>query len=72
MTKRTIATKWDLFSRDETGGLGFLDYTCPYCHWDNDETILIGAGNLDKIDNDFETDQVCAICGKDVIIECRN
>lgn len=44
---------------------------CPYCHYDNHELILIGADNIDKIDNNFETDQMCKICRKDVIVESR-
>ena len=71
MAKRTIATNFNVDSKDETGAFVSLNYDCPYCHYDNYELILIGASNLDKIANDFETDQVCKICGKDVIIECR-
>jgi len=71
MTKRTIATNWDVVSKDTTGAFGSLDYNCPYCHYDNYEMIFIGTKNIDKIANDFETDQVCKICQKDVIIECR-
>ncbi|MFJ7727318.1 hypothetical protein ACIQXV_14255 [Neobacillus sp. NPDC097160] len=70
MGKRTIATNFDV-SKDATGGLVNLNYTCPYCHYENYELIFIGAANMDKLDNDFETDQVCKICGRDVIIECR-
>lgn len=71
MTKRTIATNWDVIRKDITGAFGNLDYTCPYCHYDNYEMIFIGAKNIDKIATDFETDQVCKICQKDIIIECR-
>lgn len=70
--KSTIATKWDLpVGKDETGALVQIDFICPYCHFNDNQMILIGATNLDKIDNGFETDQVCGICGKKVIIECR-
>ena len=72
MVKRTFATKWeDVIPRDATGGFVGLDYTCPYCHYDNAEVIYIDAGNIGKIDTDFETDQVCKICGKDVIVVCQ-
>lgn len=70
MAKRTIATNWVVVSKDETGAFVNIDYTCPYCLYDTGELILIGAGNIDKINSSFETDQVCNICGKDVIIEC--
>jgi hypothetical protein len=72
MAKRTIAINWvEVVKRDETGAIVNIDYSCPYCHCDTGELILIGASNVDKIDNGFETDQVCGICGKDVTIECR-
>jgi hypothetical protein len=71
MAKRTIATKWVVVSKDETGAFVDIDYTCPYCHFDTGEFILIGSDNFDKIDSSFETDQVCSVCGKAVIIGCR-
>lgn len=71
MAKRTIATNWEVIVRDETGAMVNIDYTCPYCHYDTGELIAIGADDVDKIDGSFETDQVCVICGKDVIIECQ-
>jgi len=71
MAKRTIATNWVVVSKDETGAFVNIDYTCPYCHYDTGELILIGADNVDKIDSSFETDQVCGVCGEAVIIECR-
>ena len=72
MTKRTIATKWDLpVGKDKTGALIQIYFTCPYCHSDDYQMIFTGANNLDKFESDFESDQVCGICGKKVIIECR-
>jgi hypothetical protein len=71
MAKRTIATNWEVISRDETGAMVNIDYTCPHCHFDTGEMILIGAGNVDKIDSGFETDQVCSVCDEGIIIECR-
>lgn len=72
MAKRAIATNWvEVVKRDETGAIVNIDFTCPYCHFDTGELILIGGGNIDKIDSGFETDQVCGICGKKIIIECR-
>jgi len=72
MAKRTIATNWLLVGdKDETGALVNIDYTCPYCHYSTGEMIFIGASNVDKIDYGFETDQICGICGKNIIIECR-
>jgi hypothetical protein len=72
MAKRTIATKCEVIARDKTGTLVNINYTCPYCHCNTGELILIGTGNINKIDSDFETDQVCGICNKDVIIQCRH
>lgn len=71
MANKAIATSWTVDTKDETGAFVSLHYTCPHCHYANSELILIGASNIDKIDNGFETDHVCGICGKDVIIECR-
>jgi len=71
MAMRTAATNWVLISKDDTGTFVNIDYKCPNCHFDTGEMIFIGGGNLDKIDSSFETDQVCGICNKDLIIECR-
>lgn len=71
MAKRTRATNWELIGKDETGALVNLDYKCPYCEYDTGDLISIGSTNVDKIDGPWETDQVCPICGKDVIVECR-
>jgi len=70
MAKKIIATHWNIIIKDETVSFVIIDYNCPYCHFDTGELILVGAGNLDKINKSFETDQVCSVCGKDVIIEC--
>ena len=68
MTKRTIATNWDVVSKDTTGAFGSLDYNCPYCHYDNYEMIFIGTKNIDKIANDFELEyrEVSALTGENI------
>ena len=71
MSNRTISTMWEIMSKDDTGALINIDYICPYCDSSTGEIILVGADNVDKIDNGFETDQVCGNCYKDLIIECR-
>lgn len=72
MAKRVVATSWDIIGdKNETGVMIDLSYTCPYCHFEAGDLILIGPDNADKIDGGFETDQVCNICDKDVIVECR-
>ena len=71
MAKRVTATNWEVIGKDETGAMVNIDYTCPYCHYATGELISIGASNVGKVDSGFETDQVCGICDKDVIIECR-
>lgn len=58
MAKKTIATNWVVIAKDETGAMVNIDYTCPYCHYNTGELISIGAGDVDKIDSGFETDQV--------------
>lgn len=57
--------------KDETRAFISLDYNCPYCHYHNAELILIGASGVPTTDSNFETDQVCGICSKEVIVECR-
>lgn len=71
MAKRTIATNLEVIVKDETGAMVNIDYTCSYCRYNTGELIKIGAGDVDKIDSVFETDQVCGVCEKDVIIECQ-
>ena len=70
MAKRTRATSWEVIVRDETGAMVNLNYICPYCHFDTGNLINIGAENVDKLDGCWETDQVCEVCDKDVIVEC--
>jgi len=71
MARRTVATEWEIVTRDSTGAFVSLEFTCPYCHIHNAEVILIGSTNTHIIDNSFETDQVCWSCQKPVIVECR-
>lgn len=71
MSKRTVATNWDLVAKNESGASIDLSYICPYCHFEAGDIIFIGSSNVDKIEGDFETDQVCDICGRNVIVECR-
>lgn len=72
MAKRTRATSWELVGgKDETGAMVNIDYKCPYCGYDTGNLIFVGSSNVDKIDEPWETDQVCPVCDKDVIVECR-
>jgi len=71
MAKRTTATNWEIVVRDEGGALVNIDYVCPNCGYSTGELISIGAANADCLDGPWETDQVCGICGKDVIIACE-
>lgn len=72
MAKRTRATSWELVvGKDETGAMVSIDYKCPYCGYDAGELIFVGASNVDKLDNSWETDQTCPICYKKVIVECH-
>lgn len=71
MVKRVTATKWEVVGRDETGAMVNIDYVCPYCGFATGNLISIGASNVDKIDSTWETDQVCEVCDKPLIIECH-
>lgn len=71
MAERTSATRWEVVVRDETGAMVNIDYICPHCHFATGNFISIGANDISKIDDDWETDQRCEICGEDVTIECR-
>ena len=70
MVKKAIATKFEVIIKDKTGAMVNIDYICPYCHYNTGELITIGPDNVGKIDNSFETDQICGICEKDVIVQC--
>lgn len=69
---RVVASSWEeVGSRDETGPIVNISYTCPKCNMNTGNIILISARGLNKIDSGFETDQDCEICGKSLTIECR-
>ena len=69
---RVVALEWeDVVDRDETGAIVDIKYICPNCNSRTGNIILIGASDLYKIDNGFETDQECEICGESLTIECR-
>jgi hypothetical protein len=68
VAKRTTATSWSVVTpRDDTGSLIALNYTCPHCDYPAGGLILIGADK--DLDHPWETDQVCDVCGRDVIVE---
>jgi len=71
MSKRTNATDFTILGKDETGATIDLGYICPYCHNSNGGVIFTGASANNDIDSNFETDQICDWCGKDIIVECR-
>lgn len=70
MVRRVTADKWEIISRDDTGAMVNIDYVCPHCHFPTGNFILIGEQNVAKLDEPWETDQTCEVCGNDVIIEC--
>lgn len=70
MNKRTKAENFSKISADETGILMNITFVCPYCHYETGGLILTGPNC--NVDSDFETDQTCDICGKNVIVECRH
>ena len=67
MAKRTKATNWyPIVPEDTTGNLFCVDFTCPYCGFDNTAQFFTRLTGLSS----FETDQKCDMCDKDVIVEC--
>ena len=70
MAKRTTATNWEIIVKDENGAIINVNYICPHCHLSTGNIVNIGAHNLYKIEGQWETDQVCEICNKDVIVQC--
>lgn len=71
MAKRTTATNWEVVTRDESGAMVNIDYVCPHCGYSTGVFISVGASGVGHLDGSWETDQVCTICNKNVIIECR-
>ena len=61
MAQRVKADKWEIINRDDTGAMVNIDYICPNCHFPTGNFILIGKQNVNKIDEFWETDQVCEI-----------
>ena len=70
MSRRTTANNWEVVSRDDDGAFVNIDFDCPHCRCSTGVLILVGASNVDSLDGSWETDQVCPICDKDVVIEC--
>lgn len=71
MRKRTTATDWEMIVRDETGAMVNVDYICPHCGLVAGNLISIGAADASKLEDDWETDQVCEVCGGEVTVECK-
>lgn len=70
MAKRTIATNWEIVTRDEEGATVDIAYICPHCGCSTGVFISVGANSVDRLDGRWETDQTCVVCNEDVIIEC--
>lgn len=67
MARRTTATSWsEVIGGDDTGSLVDLNYICPHCQCAPGALIFIGGKDLDP---PWETDQVCGVCDRDVIVE---
>lgn len=68
MAERTTATSWSYVTeRDDTGAMIDLNFACPHCDYPTGEVIFVGPDN--DLDGSWETDQVCGVCDKDVIVE---
>ncbi len=68
MAKFTRATSWrDVVDRDYGGAILSVDYTCPHCRSTTGELIFVGD-DKDRLDDPWETDQVCGVCGRNVTI----
>lgn len=70
MTKRVKADDYEVIARDETGALLSLDYTRPYCEFENHVLTTVKAEEVHYLDDKIETDQSCEWCNEDVIVEC--
>lgn len=72
MTKRTTATHWEIIKQDETGTLIDLEFTCPHCHYPTGDIIYVEKKDIHKLDAAWEIDQICELCGKDMVVECED
>lgn len=70
MAERKRADSYEVICRDETGALLSLDYTCPYCEFENHVLTTVKAEETHYLDDKFETDQTCEWCNEEVIVEC--
>ena len=53
---------------DNTGGLIFVDWECPYCGGYN--SGMYYSSDAKTLSDDFEVDHECDDCGKMVTIVC--
>ena len=67
---RVTTSDWEVISVDSSGGMADIGWTCPHCQNPNGGLIFFSATNVD-VQNCFETDQECEVCGEKVIVECR-
>lgn len=71
MAKRATATIWEIVTRDDEGAMVNIDFDCPHCGYSTGVFISVGASGVGCLDGSWETDQVCPVCDKDVIVECH-
>ena len=71
MARSTVATSWEIVTRDRNGAMVNIDFDCPYCGESTGVFISVGSSSVDCIDGSWETDQTCPVCDKDVVIECH-
>lgn len=69
--KRATATNWEVIIRYDEVAMVNIDFDCPHCGYSTGVFISVGASGVGCLDGSWETDQVCPVCDKDVIVECH-
>lgn len=69
--RRVYADDWKM-SHDETGALGDIVFTCPYCSAMTSNMLVASVPRSEILRCDFETDQQCSQCDKDVVVVCTS
>ena len=70
MAKSVTASNWEVVVKDDSGAMVNIDFTCPHCGYSTGVFISVGAHGAGCLEGSWETDQVCPVCNKDVIIHC--
>ena len=69
--RRVYADGWRI-SLDATGALGDIVFTCPYCRSTTPNMLFVSAPKSELMKSDFETDQCCNQCGRNIVVVCTS